>query len=339
MLIPDQDLRFILGRIETFREELREIRIFLTGGTGFVGRWLLGALSGANRAFDLRLDLTLLTRGGDYFHDIEGDLEDTGFHIIRGDVRDFSFPDGEFSLVVHAAAESSRPTTDRETHQTIVEGTRRCLEFARRHGTRRFLYVSSGAVYGRQPADLERVSETADSKRGPEGLNAYGRAKLEAERMVIEAAGPDATIARGFAFVGPHLALDRHFAIGNFIRDALGGGPIVVRGDGTPLRSYLYAADLVIWLLTVMLRGRPGWAYNVGSEEAISIGNLARLVADTVRPNTPVEVLEAPTGAPAAQYVPSTERARRDLGLQVWTTLAEAIRRTANWYSSGRAEE
>lgn len=313
-------------------EDLRGARLFITGGTGFFGRWLLGTLAAADRAFDLRLRVTVLTRGTEYFRDVEPSVSGSGVRFHRGDARDFEFPSGDFDFVIHAAAESTRTVSDDDTRETIVGGTKRCLDFAARCGAGRFLYISSGSVYGRQPPELAKMSE--DFAAEPEGVNAYGAAKREAERLVLDRRAPGATIARGFAFVGPHLALDRHFAIGNFIRDALAGGPIVIRGDGTPLRSYLYAADLVIWLLTILLRGRPGAAYNVGSEEAISIGDLARLVAETVHPVTEVEFLGAATGEAPARYVPSTERARSELGLQVWTPLAEAIRRTANWYSS-----
>jgi len=148
-----------------------------------------------------------------------------------------------------------------------------------------------------------------------------------AERSTFEV-----QIARCFAFVGPHLPLDAHFAIGNFIRDALSGARIHLRGDGTAVRSYLYAADLAIWLITILTRGEPSRAYNVGSEEAISVFELARLVAAQLRPGLDIEITGPPSSGPPDRYVPSTRRARQELGLASTVSLTDAIRRTAAWH-------
>ncbi|MBW2650910.1 MAG: NAD(P)-dependent oxidoreductase, partial [Deltaproteobacteria bacterium] len=136
----------------------------------------------------------------------------------------------------------------------------------------------------------------------------------------------------GFAFVGPYLSLDVHFAIGNFIRDGIRGGPIRVKGDGTPYRSYLYAADLAIWLWTILFQGVSCRPYNVGSDKNISIRDLAAVLTDAFGEELDV-LIEEPTilGRPAERYVPATSRAIIELRLKENIALSQAIRRTIDW--------
>jgi dTDP-glucose 4,6-dehydratase len=166
--------------------------------------------------------------------------------------------------------------------------------------------------------------------------SAYGEGKRAAELLCVlggQRSGVEPKIARAFAFVGPYLPLDRHFAIGNFVGDALAGRPVVVRGDGTTVRSYMYGLDLALWLLAILIDGAPGRPYNVGSEEGISIGDLARRVAGNSGAGLAVEILGTPLpGAQGDRYVPSTRRARTELGLRLAVPLDAAIVRTCQWH-------
>jgi dTDP-glucose 4,6-dehydratase len=336
--LPDADLRHVLDRTEGLWADARERRFFLTGGTGFVGRWLAESLVFSSDSLALGLKLTILTRDPEGFRSRAPHVADhPAVSLVRGDVRQFAFPAGEFDSVLHGAFDSSaRQPSPRDVRDTIVGGTERVLELAARCKASSFLFVSSGAVYGPQPAEITHLPEDFPGVPPPTPEFAYGEAKRAAELLSLAAArelGLSVKIARGFAFVGPLLPLEAHFAVGNFIADALATRPIRVQGDGTPFRSYLYAADLAIWLLTILFRGRPGIPYNVGSEHEVTIAELARLVARAIDPRLPVEIVGAPRGGTAARYVPSTRRAREELGLEPSVDLLESIRRTAGWYS------
>lgn len=317
-------------------DDLRGARVFVTGGTGFFGCWLLETFVWANDTLNLDATAVVLTRDPAAFAARAPHLAaHPAVTLLDGDVRTFAFPGGPFSHVVHAATASSTPVDPVAMFDTITIGTRRALELAGRSGARRFLLTSSGAVYGRQPAGLPHVTEDYEGAPDPANpAHAYGEGKRAAEMLCAVYA--DSTlhpaIARCFAFVGPYLPLDAHFAIGNFIRDALHGGPIRIAGDGTPFRSYLYAADLAVWLWTILLRGQPARPYNVGSEEAIAIADLARLVARQCG-GAEVRIARTPApGIPAERYVPSTARARHELGVDVSVNLEEAVTRTVEWH-------
>ena len=340
MKLPETDLDHVLGHAPLLRE-LRGGSVFLTGGTGFVGTWLVESFVHANRVLDLKARITVLTRDADGYRLRAPHLaSDPAVTVHTGNVRTFEYPEGEFPFAIHAATEPYRPP-DRQSPLSVfeadMEGTRRVLELARQRGTRRFLFTSSGAVYGRQPAEMERMAEEyAGAPAATDTDSAYGQSKRVSEwcsAMYGRVYGFTATVARLFAFSGPLLPLDANYAIGNFVRDALNRGPIRIAGDGTPWRSYLYAADLASWLWTILLGGASGRAYNVGSPEAVTIAELAHAVAAHVAPGTAVEIARDPVpGARPARYVPDVERAARELGLCPAIGLEEGIRRMAVWH-------
>ena len=145
------------------------------------------------------------------------------------------------------------------------------------------------------------------------------------------AGGHAAAIARVFSVYGPYQPLHTHFAIGNFIADAVAGRPVTVRGDGSPVRSYLYGADLAVALLACLVRGTPGAAYNVGGTEPVRLGDLAALVASLASPPVEVQILGQP--GTADRYVPDVRRIATEIGFVPAVPLAEGVRRTIAWAS------
>lgn len=298
-------------------------RIFLTGGTGFFGKSLLSLLT---RGFLPETEFWILSRDPRRFlADYPGFSSLSRVRWLAGDVRDFDFPREEFPLVFHAAAPAVTTLPPGEMASIIGDGTRRVLEFARRCGAEKLLLTSSGAVYGPQPPELERLPEDFPCRPATE----YGIAKLDAEKRCADS-GIFTLLPRCFAFAGPYLNREIHFAFGNFLRDALAGNPVEIRGDGTPYRSYLYADDLIEWLFVILARGENARPYNVGSDRAVSLRELAELCRSVLKSPAPVNIRCRPApGTAPSRYVPSILRARTELGLQVRVPLDEAVRRSA----------
>jgi len=332
--LPVEDLEHVLAHTRELWNEAKGASFFITGGTGFFGMWLLESFAHINDALGLGMCATVLTRDPERFAAKAPHLaQRKDLHFVPGDIRTFSFPEGEFRYVVHGATTSGAPVDNLEMLETIIDGTRRVLDFASKHGTTKFLYLSSGAVYGKQPDDLSHIPE--DYRGAPDPLDpnsAYGEGKRVGELLSVlqsKQSGFEAKMARCFAFIGPHLPLDAHFAAGNFIRDAIAGGPIVVKGDGRSVRSYLYASDLAGWLWAILFQGRSGAAYNVGSEEVITVAGLAQLVASSLRCS--VEFAGSPDGLLSTRYVPSAQQSQKSLLLSAEVSCNDALLKTADW--------
>jgi len=341
-----RDLRNVLARTEPLWSEMRQQSVFITGGTGFVGRWMLESLLWATDQLALNVRVVVLSRRPEAFARAAPHLAgDPAVTFLRGDVRAFPYPDGEYPHVLHLAKEPV-PAADvgsgTATPATLAPGTDRVLAFAASHGTKKLLFTSSGAVYGRQPEGCERLEEDRPGVISPQDPHAgYALGKQAAERLCLSASrhsDVNVKIARCFTFVGPYMDFAAGFAIGDFIRDAACGDPLRVTGDGTPLRSYLYAADLAVWLWTIHCAGANAWPYNVGSPDAVSIADTARLVARVAGRDKAVRIAQSPSPglATPTRYVPDTSRAASHLGLKVEIGLEEAVRRTLDWYRPGR---
>jgi len=338
------DLDHVLEHTRDLWDEMRGERIFITGGTGFFGCWLLESFLWANERLALDSRAVVLTRKPDAFRQKAPHLAgNPALTLVTGDVRTFDYPAGHFSHVIHAATEANAQLGNENPLlmlDSIVEGTQRALDFAEKRGATRFLLTSSGAVYGKQPIEMAHIPEDHPGVPDPmDPRSAYGQGKRLAEDLCVlyaRQSSIETKIARCFAFVGPYLPLDGVFAIGNFIRDGLKGGPIVVQGDGTPRRSYLYAADLAIWLWTILFRGRSSRPYNVGSEESVSIKQAAETVARCFSPFIEVRILQQEEPKlPAPRYIPDTSRAQQELRVREFVSRESACRRTIAYIRAG----
>lgn len=319
--------------------------ILLTGGTGFFGRALLRYWCAAFESGVPVNLVTIFSRSPTDFIDRYPQFSNLPWLEFQvGDIcRPDTLPKGiSFTHILHAAADSTLgpQLSPLQRFNQIVDGTRNMLEYAVACGAGRFLLTSSGGVYGTQPPDLEKIPEDYNGMPDPlYPANVYGVAKRAAEHLCalyLDAHDVEIVIARCFAFIGQDLPLDVHFAIGNFMRDAFYKDSIQVSGDGTPLRTYLDQEDLAHWLMTLLEHGRPGEAYNVGSDEVVSIAELAYRVRDLLAPDKPVVIRGQSSDAQGRnRYVPDIRKVREELGLAVRIPLTEAIRRVSTAHQLG----
>ena len=329
--ISKLDFTHVLAHTSDLWPELRGARLFVTGGTGFVGKWLVETLLAANAHHRLGAQAVVLTRDIAAFRaHAPWIAEAPGIELVEGDVRTFPFPEGNFTHLIHAAADMAVDAAPLEVHDIIVRGTVRVLEFAATCRVSDLLLVSSGAIYGPQPAEVERLTEEFAGAPSPsEPAAAYGQGKREAEWLThayAKAHGLRCRIARLFSFVGPYLPPP--YAAASFVDDLLAERPINVAGDGTSVRSYLYAADMAIWLWAALLRGPPGLVCNVGGEDIVSMADLAVMVSGFRKPALPVHIAHADAPARATQrYVPSISYARHVLGVAPLVLLEDGLRR------------
>lgn len=335
----------LLSAGDAYWLNMRGESIFMTGGSGLFGRWFIKALLAANRRLGVNIKVTILTRNPEALRfKCPGVFQDAAVSLIKGDVVNFDFPASKFSKILHLATTSAEETFNGEDQlakfHMLTKGTERVLQFASVCGANKVLFTSSGVVYGAYPDDMHRVPETylgAPDTTAPSG--ALGQGKRAAEFLCAYYADKyhfDFTIGRCFSFIGSGLPLGIHYAIGNFIKEALEAEALIVKGDGTPVRSYLYLGDLVVWLLALLVSGESGRIYNVGSDQAISILELAHHVRDLLAADKEVRVLGDQSHAIGNfgrhWYVPNINRARNELNLDVWTPLDSAILETANDY-------
>lgn len=341
--IAEEDLKCILKYTsKMFIEDfVKGSNIFITGATGFFGKWLLESFIYLNKELNLNLKICALSRNPENF------LKQFPFYKneewitwIKGDIRTFEFPHGQYDYIIHAATDADAKLNAENPLlmlDTIIEGTRRVLELARKQtGLKAFLLTSSGAVYGKQPENITHIKETDGF---PIDINNSGSAYTEGKRLselycsiYAKQYNIPVKIARCFAFVGPYLPLDKHFAIGNFISNTLSNQDIIIKGDGTPLRSYMYASDLVIWLLMILLKGEYNASYNVGSDQAISISELALKVSRIGGSNNKVKVLGKNNNGIKEQYVPNIYKGNVDLKLELHINIEDSIKRTILFY-------
>lgn len=319
--LAQQDLHLLLAKVDL--SSLQNCRLFVTGCSGFIGYWLLLAIDCLNQQ-GAEIEVTAVSRSSKRFYERYPIFSKAGWlTLIDSDISDIELVEQSFDYLIHGATDTrpERLSDAKGIIEAAQEGTRRVCEQARHSAIKAMLLISSGAA-----------AETVGSVSTLSPDEGYILAKQQMEGIAATAAkkvGFELKIARCFAFIGLHLP--PHLAVSQFVDDALNERDIVVNGNGRAIRSYLYAADLAVWLLRLLLQGKSFYPYPVGSDRAMEIKEHAELVMASLCPDKSVKVLNPTTGddGPRQSYVPDIRQTCQDLDVDVWTDEESAIRQTA----------
>lgn len=336
MQFAESDVDEILLRFSPEIEQLISKPVFITGGSGFVGRWIIESLARATRKLGRDSKILSLNRSTVPW---QRELVEQGLlHVVNADITTELHVDGDVGYVFHCATPAS--TFINETNpldmQRVIEAGAESIINRFSNSSTKVVNVSSGAIYGVQPPDVQCLDE--DWRRNARFVlpdSAYHHGKVAAEVKFNSALGNSSfsvVHARLFAFVAPFLPLDQHFAAGNFLKDAVRNQPITITGDGRTVRTYMYGTDLVVWLIAAAISGKSGEAYNIGSPYETTIAELAIKISRIAESTAGVRYLGEPDlTQPAHRYVPCTTRTERALGVHLNVGLDDAIERTVRW--------
>lgn len=311
--------------------------LLLIGGTGFFGKSFLDSFQ-RGQLKEWEVDRVIaMARNADRLRLEAPELLDDRVELLNTDITTTDWlPAADY--VIHAAASTdarnyiNQPDIERQNIEAAAHNYCRLAQTY--HSNSKIVYISSGAVYGTQPPDLEFIDENFVFKAPsdiPEEKRAYAIAKRDAEAAFkqIAAAGLKVAVARCFAFVGRWLPRDQHFAIGNFIEDGLRNRPIRINARCAVYRSYMFADDLVFWLMRIAKSAnQQAETYNVGSDEVVRLEELSSLLSKRFG----VSVIFTNHIDPSRidRYIPCIEKSKSLLGLKLNYGLEESLKKTIN---------
>ena len=336
----ESDLNFIFNNCKNEFNLLSNKSLLITGGTGFFGKWFLELIFYTNKNFNTNILTTLITRDENKFFLENPHYKNNKFlKIIQIDILDLKTITYKFDFLLHMAATSAEETFNGESDlnktRTLFNGAKNIMEIVIRNNISKVLFTSSGVVYGSSSKDMKDESDISHSL-DLEKRNGLAKGKILAEDIISNMSienNINFKIARCFSFVGPYLPLDIHYAIGNFINDAIFNEKILINGNGLPYRSYLYISDTLIWLIKLLVGNAEG-IFNVGSERRIQIIELGTMVRDIIAPSKKIIIQKKEFNEGNFKrdiYLPNTEKIRGLLKVKEWTSLEDAILKTAKF--------
>lgn len=268
-------------------EKLNGCRVMVTGATGLIGSFVVDTLLTLNRTRKAGIHVYALGRSEKRLRERFDGVNGEYLHFVEQDVNCEPTFDFAVDYIIHAASNAYPAAFAEDPVGTILSnvlGVKYLLDYAKSHGTKRLLFVSSGEVYGQGDPSLEAFSESYSGYVDPtKPRSCYPASKRAAETLCVsytQQYGLDTVIVRPCHTYGPNTTTSDNRANVQFVSNAIAGQDIVMQSRGTQMRSYCYVADCVSALLTVLLCGESAEAYNLANPQArVTIAGFAETVA------------------------------------------------------------
>lgn len=343
--IDKSDLEFAESKLVDVTANLKNKSFLISGASGFFGRCLLELLIYLNERNHLEIKVYAVSRNEENFQKKFPLLKNSMVEVIESNISELKNFEHKVDYFIHAACDTDSKKITNSPEKFCQEnylGTLRMLEIARANKGCQFLYLSSGAIYGAQDSSVKlRQEDDLNSPDLQKISSLYGETKRLGEMLCTiynSSHGIQTKVARCFSFVGPYMNFDGHYAIGNFIRDVVNEKNVILKSKSETFRSYLYSVDLTIWLMRILLSAPSAAVYNVGSSREILIHDLADLVIKTLESKSKIAFLDGESfnTSSSSRYIPSNSKACKELGLEEYTSLESAIKKSALWYQNNK---
>lgn len=317
---------FIQSKIQPFYkslEGLKDKHLFIFGGTGFIGLWVISLIKILNQKYNLNIRVTSLSRGFSNRELIDYFYNSSNFTLIKSDVRNFSeIPKDVSHILILASDPNLRFTASFpfDSLTTIGGGVSNILKMSEKlEKIEKICFLSSGLV-------------AKDVNDG------YVIAKRYAESLCISARQENRLptfIIRPYTFIGPFQNISSSWAHTMFMSDFINNNPIRILSDGSSKRGYLYGFDAAYWILFYLLNSSPGEILSLGSDEEISIEDFARKLFELKDNNYPIKFSETPHSSSNIDFIPSLAKEKNKYNFKIFTTLSESLKLSIDWYKNG----
>lgn len=333
------DLNFIIRKIVHIKSHFKNKKILITGGTGFIGKWLVLTFNQLNKKFKSNIKIFVLTRNKSKFLRNYPEFKKIkSVFFIEGNILNFKNKNHDIDYIIHAGSDLKVEKKDQGKYlKELSIGSKKIFEINNKKSKAKTLFLSTGSVY-KDNSTFRKISETKSflpSKFLIDNIYSLGKSLAEIfAKLFIKYQNKNIVIVRGFSFIGPYQQFERGFAITDFIKTSLRNKDIYINDGDKVFRSYLYIADLIVWLLYILVKGKTGEVFNVGSDKEINLTKLSKKIVKRNNSKSKVFVNNTSKNKKINFYVPDVNKAKKKFKLKVWNNLNHSIDKTTTWFKS-----